>query len=63
MNILTETVEVAKWIPMLALGYMLFLKGLLFYIVHLRHNEHSQAKINPDAVKRSRHILRMIRKS
>lgn len=49
MEIFIETVEVAKWIPILALVYILFLQGLLLYIVYLRHREHSQMIVKPDA--------------
>lgn len=48
MGILTETVEVAKWIPILALAYIFFLKGFLIYVVYLRYREHLEMTTKPD---------------
>jgi hypothetical protein len=48
MDFLTETTEVARWIPIVALVYILFLQGVLLYIVWLRHRERSQTVIKPD---------------
>lgn len=44
-----ETVEVAKWIPILALVYILFLQGLLLYVVRLCYRERlRQMAIKPN---------------
>ncbi len=48
MTFFSETVEVAKWIPALALLYILFLQAFLLYVVHLRHRERSQVIVKPD---------------
>ena len=48
MTIFNSTVEVARWIPILALVYILFLQGLLIYIVHLRYRERLQMIVEPN---------------
>jgi len=48
MTIFNSTVEVVMWVPILALVYILFLQGLLVYVVRLRSRERSQISVKPN---------------
>ncbi len=51
MRMLTDTVEVAKWIPVVALIDILFLQGVLVYIVWSRRKTLMEKGVRENEIK------------